>query len=243
MRMLGRYADPAAFGKAHESAVTKISQGVKEPLKEGATEEELKAWRSENGIPEKADGYFEKLPNGLVIGEDDKALFTEWAGQMHGLNVPPTVVAKTVEWYYSMQEQQLENAQALDRQQATEATAALKAAWGAEYVENRNLVSNYMQQLGLDEQTHAMLMDATLPDGRRLFNSPAIVQAFAAKARELNPLSFIPAAGAGDEGKSVDQRIADIEKKMGTPEYWKDNALQDTYRKLLDRREQLKKRA
>jgi hypothetical protein len=240
MTMLGRYADQTAFGKAHLAAVAKISQGVKEPLKDTATPEEVAAWRKDNGIPEKADGYFEKLPNGLVVGEDDKGLFSEWATQMHGLNVPPSVVAKTVEWYYGMQEQQLANQQALDRQQASEATQALKTAWGPEYTENRNLVSGFLGGLGLDAETHALLMDASLPNGMRLLNSPAIIQGLAAKARELNPLAFIPGAAAGDEGKSLDTRIAEIEKQMGTPDYWKNEPLQNTYRKLLERRQQLK---
>lgn len=237
--MLGRYTSAEAFGKAHLEAVAKIS-GIKPPLKEGATADELKAWRTENGIPVEAAGYFEKMPQGLVIGEDDKALFTEWAGKMHGLNVPPAMVHETVKWYYAMQEQQTANQEAMDRQHQTETTTALRQAWGGEYAENVNLVKGFLG--GLQEETAQMFMDATLPDGRRLFNSPEILQWLAGKARELNPLHFIPPPGGGDEGKSLDERIAGIEAKMNTKEYRSSEKMQAEYRQLVERREQLKAR-
>lgn len=238
-KQLGRYASAEAFGKAHLEALEKISQ-YKPPLKEGASPEEVAAWRKSNGVPDKPDGYFEKLPGGLVVGEDDKALFTEWATQMHGLNVPPAIVAKTVEWYYAMQEQQTANQEAMDRQHQTETTTALKNAWGRDYTENMNLVKSFIG--GMDQDTQALFMDATMPDGRRLFNSPQVIQWLTQKARELNPLAFIPGAGAGDEGKTLDQRIEAIEATMGTPAYVKNEKVQAEYRALVDRREQLAKR-
>lgn len=240
-KALGRFATPEAFGKAYLEAQAKIGQGLKAPLKEGASEQEIAAWRTENGIPEKPDGYFEKLPQGLVIGEDDKALFTEWGAAMHKLNAPPALVAETVRWYYQMQEQQVANQQAMDRQHQTEATTALKQAFGRDYTENINLVKSFMG--GLAEDTQAMFMDATLPDGRRLFNSPEIVQWLANKAREVNPLAFIPGPGAGDEGKSLDDRIAAIEATMGTPAYLKNEPKQAELRALYERRTQLQSRA
>ncbi len=235
-KLLGRYASAEAFGKAHLEAVNRIST-VKAPLKEGASPEEVAAWRKDNNIPDKPDGYFDKLPNGLVLGEDDKALFSEWATQMHGLNVPPAIVAKTVEWYYAMQEQQSANQETMDRQHQAETTTALRNAWGRDYTENINLVKSFIG--GMDEQTQALFMDATMPDGRRLFNSPQVIQFLTQKARELNPLAFIPGAGAGDEGKTLDQRIEAIEATMGTTAYRKNEKVQEEYRQLITRREQL----
>lgn len=238
-KLLGRYASAEAFGRAHLEAIARIST-VKAPLKDGASPEEVAAWRKENGIPEKVDGYFEKLPNGLVIGEEDKALFGEWATQMHGLNVPPSVVAKTVEWYYGMQEQQAANQEAMDRQHQTETVTALRNAWGRDYIENTNLVKSFLG--GMSEEAQVKFMDATMPDGRRLFNSPEVMQWLAQKAREINPLAFIPGPGAGDEGKTLDQRIEAIEATMGTPAYVKNEKVQAEYRALIERRSQLQQR-
>lgn len=235
-QLLGRYASPEAFGKAHLEAVGRIST-LKAPLKEGASPEEAAAWRKDNGLPDKPDGYFEKLPGGLVLGEDDKALFTEWATHMHGLNAPPALVAETVKWYYAMQEQQTANQETMDRQHQSETTVALRNAWGRDYTENMNLVKSFIG--GMDQETQALFMDATMPDGRRLFNSPQVIQFLTQKARELNPLAYIPGAGAGDEGKTLDQRIEAIEATMGTTAYRKNEKVQEEYRQLITRREQL----
>ncbi len=238
-KLLARYSSAEAFGRAHLEAVGRIS-GIKSPLKEGASADEIKAWRTDNGIPAEVGGYFEKLPGGLVIGEDDKALFGEWAGKMHALNAPPSYVHETVKWYYAMQEQQKANEEAMDRQHQTESKTALRTAWGPEYTENINLLESFMG--GLPEETRGMFMDATMPDGRRLFNSPEIIQWLTQKAREINPLAIIPPAGGGDEGKTLDERIAAIEATMGTQAYIKNDKIQAELRKLYERREQLRER-
>lgn len=241
-KLLGRYSSAEAFGKAHLEAVSTIGKGLKQPLKEGASAEEVAAWRKDNGIPETADGYFAQLPGGLVLGQDDKALFTEWAGAMHKLNAPPGLVHETVKWYYAMQEQQTANQEALDRQHQTEATTALKAAWGRDYTENLNVVNAFLG--GMTAETRQMFMDATMPDGRRLFNSPEVVQFFTQKARELNPIAFIPGAGGGDEGRTLNERIESIEKVMreNRAAYNKNPKMQEDLRALYARREQLKER-
>ncbi len=239
-KLAGRYADLGALGKALKEAQAKISAGIKQPLREGASDEEIKAYRTEAGIPDKPEGYFEKLPAGLVIGEEDKALFTEWASEMHGLNAPPAYIAKTVAWYYKMQEQQAANQEAMDRQHQSEITTALKTAWGRDFSENQNLLKSFLG--GLKPETADMFRDATLPDGRRLFNSPEIVQWLAGKAREVNPLAYIPGPGAGDEGKSLDDRIKGIEAKMGSREYINSEPMQAELRALYERRQQLQTR-
>lgn len=239
-KLAGRYADLGALGKALKEAHLTISKGVKQPLKEGASEEEVKAYRTELGIPEKPEGYFEKLPQGLVIGEEDKPMFTEWATEMHKQNAPPALIAQTVKWFYGMQEQQLANAEALDRQHQSESTIALKTAWGPEYSENINLVKSMLG--GLKPETAALFQDATLPDGRRLANSPEIMQWLAQSARQINPLAIIPGPGAGDEGKTLEDRINAIEATMGTPAYIKDEKKQAELRALYDRRTQLQSR-
>lgn len=238
-KLLGRYSSAEAFGKAHLEAVARIST-VKAPLKDGATEDEAKAWRADNGIPEKPEGYFEKLPGGLVIGEEDKALFTEWASGMHKLNVPPVAVAETVKWFYEMQEREKQAQLAIDRQHQTEATQTLRTVWGSGFSENINLLKSFMG--GLDEENAALFQDAMLPDGRRLINSPAHVQWLTQKAREINPLAFMPGPAGGDEGKTLDERIAGIEATMGTPAYTKNEKVQAELRALYDRRTQLQQR-
>jgi hypothetical protein len=90
-----RFATLGDLGKAYREAQAKISSGeLAKPLPKDATPEQIKAYREGNGIPEKPEGYFEKLPNGLVIGEDDKPLFEGFAKSMHELNAPPAMIHK-----------------------------------------------------------------------------------------------------------------------------------------------------
>lgn len=72
MKFLERYNSPKAVVGALVDARKLISQGVNRPPKADATPEEVAAWRAENGIPEKPDGYEVSLPDGFVIGEADK---------------------------------------------------------------------------------------------------------------------------------------------------------------------------
>ncbi len=67
-KLLERYTTADAFGKAHLEAVKKISAGeFAKPLPKDAKPEQVTEWRKANGIPEKPEDYFEKLPNGRVI--------------------------------------------------------------------------------------------------------------------------------------------------------------------------------
>lgn len=71
-----------------------------------------------------------------------------------------------------------------------ECTRELKRAWGSEYSENINRVRAVVAYFlkGLSPKRQAAFMDATLPDGRRLFNDPDVVKFFARRARELEPV-------------------------------------------------------
>ncbi len=100
LQYLQRFSAPADYHKSGVEARKKISAGeFAKPLAKDAKPEEVQAWRQANGIPEKPEGYFEKLPNGLVIGEDDKELFASFATDMHALHAPPAMIHKAVEWY------------------------------------------------------------------------------------------------------------------------------------------------
>ncbi|KKK71152.1 hypothetical protein LCGC14_2916780, partial [marine sediment metagenome] len=43
----------------------------------------------DNGVPAEAAGYFEKLPEGMEIGEGDKAGMEKLAEAMHAIHAPP----------------------------------------------------------------------------------------------------------------------------------------------------------
>lgn len=243
VKMLERFSTPADLGKAYREAVTKIRSGeLAKPLPKDATPEQVAEWRKGNGIPEKPEGYFEKLPNGLVIGEDDKPLFEGFAKEMHGLNAPPAMLHKAVEWYYSMQDQQIQAQQVADTESKGKLEGALKTAWGADFGPNANVYSSFMATL--PKEVGEALTTARDVDGNFVLYRPEVVSWLTGLAREINPAGHItPAGGAGDM-QSIQGEIDKYEKMMreNRTAYNKDEKAQARLRQLYDARIKLEQR-
>lgn len=244
---LERFTDPVKAFDALIEAQNKIRSGeFAKPLPANANEQERAEWRQANGIPEKPEGYFEKLPDGLVIGKDDQPLFTEFAKVMHDQNVPPAAVQQVVKWYYDLQDKQVGDVAAADKQHACEATDTLREKWGNDFRANMGQVNSLLD--GLGGELKNQFMDATLPDGRRLFNSPDFVQWLADKAREINPAGVLIPATGGDQMKSIETELATLKGKMANKasDYWRGPTAekqQERYRTLIEAQQRLKSRA
>ena len=87
---LDRYSEPGDFGSSYREMEQKLRAGQMQPtLKEDATDEEIKEFRRQNGIPLEAEGYLKDLPEGLVIGEDDVRALYEFHGRAaRGQRIP-----------------------------------------------------------------------------------------------------------------------------------------------------------
>jgi hypothetical protein len=244
---LERFTDPVKAFDALIEAQNKIRSGeLAKPLPPNATEQERAEWRQANGIPEKPEGYFEKLPDGLVIGKDDQPLFTEFAKVMHDQNVSPAAVQQVVKWYYDLQDKQVAATQQADTQHSREAVDKLREQWGNDYRANMGQVTSLLDGLGGDLKNQ--FMDATLPDGRRLFNSPEFVTWMAGLAREINPAGVLIPASGGDQIKSIEAELNALKAKMANrnSDYWKGptaNKQQERYRQLIEAQQKLKSRA
>lgn len=247
LKHIERFTDGKSFGKAFVEAQKRIRSGeLARPLPENATDQERAERRKANGIPEKVEDYFAKLPDGLVIGKDDQPLFNEIGALMHKHNAPPALVHAVTKWYYDLAERETGAVGQADKQHAQETIQTLRDRWGNDYRANIGQVMSYLDSLG--GELKQQLMDASLPDGRRLFNNPDIVEWFATKARELNPAGVIIPASGGDAGKSIIEEMQSIEKMMGNrnSDYWKgpkSDSLQARYRQLVEAKQKLDARA
>lgn len=241
-KFLSRFTDPKAFMKSVLEAQGKISAGdFAKPLAKDASPEQVTAYRVANGIPEKPEGYLEKLPDGLVIGEDDQAAFTAVAKELHGLNAPPAVMHALAKWYFADQEAQAAAVVTMDKTHLTERTSALKEAWGAHYQDNVAITMNHLEGLGTQKNT---FLNARLPDGRLLVNSPEIMQFLASQARAIDPTAGLMPPGSEGNIQSLDTEIAGIEKLMRTDRkaYNADTKKQERLRQLYDARTKLQAR-
>lgn len=247
LNVLKRFASPGAALDALFSAQQKIRSGdLKAALPKDATPEQLAAYRAENAIPEKADGYLEKLPDGVKVADDDKPIIEPYLKVFHDENVSPALAHKLLAVRSAEHERMIEARVTADQTEKTATEDALRSEWGNDYRGNINGIHGMFNGMGADV-TEALLQART-PDGRALFNDPNVLKAFAQLSRELNPsASIVPATGGALEGKGVDDRITQIEALMGdrNSAYWKGGTadkMQVEYRNLIDARNSMRKR-
>lgn len=168
---------------------------------EGATPEQVAAWRKTVGAPEKPEGYRgdaktlrpESLPEDAWSAEAE-GKFLEIAHRHH---LPPAAVKEILGFYGQSLVDTLKGSQA-DAAASVEAeTAKLRASWGADFDKRVNDAKTLAQLAGLD------------PMSDPLFASAAYVEAFA----KLAPLIAGDKLVTGETpslGSTLGDRIKDI---------------------------------
>jgi hypothetical protein len=219
-------------------------------LPDDATPEQLTAYRKENGIPEKPEGYLETLPAEIkaTLDDDGKEAVTPYLSLMQKHNLSPQAAAEFVQMRQAELHRQVDARLALDETLRSQTEETLRADWGNSYKPEINNIQTLLD--GLPVEVRNALLDARTPNGNGLFASPETVKAFAQLARQVNPYSVpIGSDGGSLDQKGVDTRIEQIESYMGaqrgTPEwdkYWKSEKTQAEYRDLLTAREKMTKR-
>lgn len=238
-----RYATPADALNAHIALQNKIAAGeMRSNLPPNATEDQVKAWRAENGIPEAPEKYELKLKDGLVIGEEDKPIIDAFLKSAHGANMTAQQASQAVDWYYEEVERQTAARAEQDKQLAAKAQDALRAAWGNEYRLNENMVIGLLDSApaGVKDQ----IMHGRLADGTPIMSHPETMMWLRQLAGEINPATaLIPNAG-GNIVDAIEDEIKQIETWMKAPrtspegkKYWGDVKTQERYRALLGAKE------
>lgn len=249
LKQLERYNSPADVWKKAKALEAKLSSGeFKRALADDASEEEKATWRKENGIPDKPEGYVEKLalPKGMVLGEADKPLAKEFAAAAADANLTPAQYSRMVAQYYALQDQVRAKQDDDDAAFHDEANERLREEWGADYKRNVNAVNNLVASM--PSKLADRFLAGRTADGRKIGNDPEIIAWLSSISREINPAATLVPAGTSDAGKSVNDRIAEIETMMRDRggDYYrgpKANALQAEYRELITARDKMKAKA
>lgn len=234
---LERYADPQAFGNAHREAVQKIRSGQLLPtIPENATDEQIKEFRTQNNIPLEVDGYLDNLPDGMVVGEEDKDLLMDFLGVAQEANVPADFGPKVVEWVNNFNENQQKAIVELDTQQQREATQALNEAWGKDFTQNMNLIESTLSTY-FGERAAEQMMNGRYGDGTGFYNDPDVMRGFANMARALNDVAPLVAQDP-QAMHSLDAQIEELENYMKNErsKYMKDEKAQTELRELYEKR-------
>lgn len=250
MKQLERFGSPKAVYDAYRAINQKIAAGELKSgkLPDKPTPEQIAMYRKEHDVPEQPDGYYEKmsLPDGLVIGEEDKPIVNQVLAAAHAVHAPPQIVNSMVAAYYKAREaeQAAQDDSDLDHKATSE--DALRNEWGPEYRQNVNIVKNFL--VNTFGEGAARILGARLADGKPLGNDPEVLRPLLAVARELNPVATVVGhAGAATPG-AIDDRLTAIKKMMGDRDgpYWKGpeaQKLQDEFLHLTRAKERSTSRA
>jgi hypothetical protein len=245
LTMLQRLNDPTALAKKIREQDKLISSGAhrKAPGAD-ATPEQLAAYRAEIGVPNEPKGYLDKLPEGLVIGDDDAPLVDLFLNKMHAENAPPAHVNAALAAYYELQEVAQENFITEQTANKERVVDSLRGKWGSDYRANMNGIKNISD--GFFGEASSLFQEAMLPDGTPLMNHQGILEGLSALARELNPGAAIIPAGGGNVQQGVDAEIAKIEESMNAPggyeKHMRSPGQQQRYTQLIEAREKYKAR-
>ena len=243
-KLAGRYTTMGAALKALREAQTKISSGeYKAGLPKNATPEQLAAWRVEHGIPAAPDKY--AMPEGVELNEAEKGMVQSVLAAMHEQNAPPAVVQATIKAWKQAQVGLQEQMAEIDAADELAARDALRDRWGGDFAMNMAGMKSMLGQGGSEVMN--ALTSARGADGKKILSNPAVAEFLASTARELGYVGATVIPASMDQGKSLDDQIAAIEKSMfnenGTKSdaYWKNEATQQRYAQLLEARNRLSK--
>lgn len=160
--------------KTHQEQRQQLSDRIRIPS-DKATDEEIGKFRKALGVPDLPTGYEIKLPDGLTLSEDDKAIVDAWRPIAHQHNVSAKafngMIAESLKLSKSLEEafeKRLTTAQA-------EAEAALKKEWSVDYDKNLALAKRAAISLG-GEEFWNFLDAAMIENGGKLASSPAMLR-------------------------------------------------------------------
>lgn len=248
-KLLSRLKRFSTIDDALESffnADKKIADGsYKKSLGDKATPEEIAEYRKANGIPETHDKYLEKLPDGLVIGEEDKPFIEKFTKAFHDKNADPAVVAAAIKTYYEVVDEQEGLRAEANAAAKTVTEDELRGEWGADYRANTNLINAFISSMPKDLQEE--LFQSAKPDGTQIMNNPAMLKWLAQQARELNYTGAVLPSGEAS-AKGLESELNEMKALMGnaSSKYWKgpeSAKLQARYRELVEIQQKLAARA
>lgn len=246
---LDKHASPKAMAERLKRYDDEFKAGKYiKPLDDGASDDDKAAYRKALGVPDAIDGYLDKLPNALVIGDDDRGELglDPYLAAFHELNLPKSASDKLISLYKAQVDAvaaaQAEETANADNDYAAANTATLKEEWGPDYRRNINVADGYIATL--PDDVKAAFLEGRGPDGRPLGSNPAMIQWITGLAMEANPYSTVVPA-TGNQAAAAADRIATIKGMMGDREgaYYKgpkSAALQKEYRDLLEANERAK---
>lgn len=233
MKQLERVSDFGTLAKNYLAAQEKIRKGeISNGLPENATDEQMQAYREANGVPATPQDYALQLEEGLVLGETDEKIMQGIYEIAHSKNIPADAVSEMTNAMLKGRQIEAQNRLNQDGVDKQTTDKMLKEAWASgDFETNLNMVKGLVNQL--PESVKDAFLDARLPDGKAVFNSPEVMIAMADWARQINPAATV-VPNSNNPMQTMETEIKALEARMSEPGWHKDKEANDRYVALVD---------
>jgi hypothetical protein len=246
-KQLERYASPKEIWNKARALEQRLSSGeLKSALKKDATPEETKAWRAENGLPEKAEGYNVVFADGSKPSDEDLPILKTFLESAHKANYTQAQVTEALEWHYANQERITAARKQADAELIPKVQDALRAEWQGDYRARMSMFHALLDRApsGLKDK----LMNGRLADGTPIGSSVEAIKWITDLEMSINPAATVVPGAGTNQAQAIDDEIAKLTKMMGdrSSEYWKgQNAEknQARYRDLIRAQEKMAQKA
>lgn len=227
--LLSRYTAPDAFAKAFKELRTAYDsrKPAKEEtdLPENPTDEQLAAYRKSRGVPEKPEDYEFEVPEGKELSDGEYDILMDFAKAMHAKNMPAAAVKDISSWFLEYEDIVAQKNADNAHQARMETEEKLRAAWGADYRPNINLMSNVLQEhLGAGASD---FLSRQFVDGSRLGDNEQFIRLMADLARKVGgSTAELYTTDVHTTGQSLEARKGELMKMMNDPDpnvrkkYW-----------------------
>lgn len=233
LKRLERFAAPADVFKSYRAIEQRISSGelkANKPFPDKGSDQEKSEWRKEHGIPEAPEKYDLDLGNGVVVGEDDKAVVDSFLKRAHSSNMSASAVKEAVKWWYDEKAARVKQAEEAfaDRTKATE--DELRVEWQGDYRRNLSIVNGFLDSRVSEKSEMKGLIQ------RAVQTNAEFAKFMAGIAMEMNPTATVVPGDGANAASAIEDEIAVLEKKMRdkTSDYWKGSSAEKNQARLRD---------
>lgn len=234
LKRLERMKSPADVYKSYRE-LEKIKSSFTPPPKkpgEGATPEEIKAYRDYVGIPDDPKGYDLNFDDGTAIGEDVMPHIEGFLKHAHESGLSKDAVKSTLKFYMDDITKEQSRIKELNDEARINGITDLKSEWGGEFKGNMNAIQSLFTEA--PEGVMDSLLNARDEAGLKFANNPANIRWLVGLAKTINPTASLLPAGAND-ASSIDTELEKLQGQMNSKDpaernkYWKDPNAQSRY--------------
>lgn len=178
------------------------SESISKPG-EGATQEQIQAWREHLGVPQSPEGY--TVPDEYKDSYD-KDGFEDFAKFAHKHNIPVETAHELMRYQESIIREQNDAFGRQIEEASKNAQEYFRKSWGAQYEKNANIIKEALQEAGIDYNDSAYAM---------AFNNPYILEAIYEKASKFQEGSMPSPGVMSVNSNNAKTQIMEILTKYG----------------------------